>query len=140
MNSSLLVELLSGIRVVKALGLEAAQADRFRELSKVSVQASLRALRAREQINPIIETFSMLGLGLLYHGVTGGAAALGNSVQGMLVGFAILIVFYILGGMGAGDVKLMAAIGAWLGMPLTLYVFFASAVAGGIDAVGLLLV
>ena len=35
-------------------------------------------------------TLPMLALGLLYHGVTGGAAALGDSVQGMLVGFAIL--------------------------------------------------
>jgi prepilin peptidase CpaA len=39
--------------------------------------------------------------------------------------------------MGAGDVKLMAAIGAWLGMPLTFYVFIASSLAAGVYSAGL---
>jgi ABC-type multidrug transport system fused ATPase/permease subunit len=64
-QSSLLVESLSGIRVVKALNLETEQTQRFREISKDLVQSSIKGVRAREQINPIIETFSMLGLGLL---------------------------------------------------------------------------
>ena len=34
------------------------------------------------------------------------------SGKGLLVGFLILLIPYLLGGMGAGDVKLMAAIGA----------------------------
>jgi len=64
-QNSLLVEMLSGIRVVKALNLEQQQTERFRALSKESVRASISGVRARAQINPIIETFSMLGLGLL---------------------------------------------------------------------------
>jgi ABC-type multidrug transport system fused ATPase/permease subunit len=64
-QSSLLVEMLSGIRVVKALNLEAEQTRRFREFSKELVRSNIRSTKAREQINPIIETFSMLGLGLL---------------------------------------------------------------------------
>jgi ATP-binding cassette, subfamily B, bacterial MsbA len=64
-QSSLLVEMLNGIRVVKALNLEAEQTDRFRGFSKELVRASIRSVKAREQINPIIETFSMLGLGML---------------------------------------------------------------------------
>jgi subfamily B ATP-binding cassette protein MsbA len=64
-QSSLLVEMLSGIRIVKALNLEAEQTQRFREFSKQLVRSSVNSARAREQINPIIETFSMLGLGLL---------------------------------------------------------------------------
>ena len=64
-QNSLLIEMLSGIRVVKALGLEKAQAERFRSLSRNLIGAMLRSVRAREQINPVIETFSMLGLGLL---------------------------------------------------------------------------
>jgi prepilin peptidase CpaA len=79
----------------------------------------------------------MLG-GLLFHGITGGRAALGDSALGLLFGFAILLLFYAMGGMGSGDVKLMAAIGAWLGMKLTFYVFIASALAGGVYAVALL--
>src|SRR3954469_2398799 len=64
-QSSLLVEMLSGIRVVKALNLEAEQTKRFRKFSTELVHSTIKSVRAREQINPIIETFSMLGLGLL---------------------------------------------------------------------------
>jgi ABC-type multidrug transport system fused ATPase/permease subunit len=64
-QSSLLVEMLSGIRVVKALNLETEQTQRFRGFSKELVRSSIKSVKAREQINPIIETFSMLGLGLL---------------------------------------------------------------------------
>ena len=64
-QSSLLVEVLSGIRIVKALNLESEQVQRFRGYSKDLVRASIKSVKAREQINPIIETFSMFGLGLL---------------------------------------------------------------------------
>ena len=64
-QNSLLVENLNGIRVVKALNLEDAQANRFRDHSRELIKAMLKSVQAREQINPIIETFSMLGLGLL---------------------------------------------------------------------------
>ena len=55
--------------------------------------------------------------------------------MGILFGFAALIILYLVGGMGAGDVKLMAALGAWLGMPLTFYVFIASSLAAGIYSI-----
>ena len=64
-QSSLLVEMLSGIRVVKALNLEAEQKRRFRGFSKELVRSSIKSVRAREQVNPIIETFAMFGLGML---------------------------------------------------------------------------
>src|SRR5262249_14558706 len=60
--------------------------------------------------------------GLAYHFAAGGVHGLLGSLSGALFGFAVLIVAYAMGGMGAGDVKLMAAIGAWLCMPLTFYV------------------
>jgi prepilin peptidase CpaA len=40
--------------------------------------------------------------------------------------------------MGGGDVKLMAALGAWLGVPFTFYVFIASSLAAGVYALGLI--
>lgn len=64
-QASLLVEMLPGIRVVKALNLEDEQTRRFRNHSKELIRGSLKAVSARYQINPIIETFSMLGMGLL---------------------------------------------------------------------------
>ncbi len=84
-------------------------------------------------------TIPLLVSGLFYNAVVGGWVGLLNSGLGLLFGFTILLLFYMVGGMGAGDVKLMAAIGAWLGMPLTLCVFIASAIAGGIYAVVLML-
>ena len=64
-QSSLLVEMLEGIRVVKAFGLESQQVERFRKLSRELVHYGMKGIRAREQINPIIETVSMIGFGLL---------------------------------------------------------------------------
>jgi prepilin peptidase CpaA len=79
-------------------------------------------------------TLPLLVSGLLYHAFR---AELADSLLGVLFGFAALIVLYIIGGMGSGDVKLMAAVGAWLGMPLTFYVFIASSLAAGVYSIGL---
>ena len=84
-------------------------------------------------------TLPLLASGLLYHGVMGGTSGLVASLLGFLFGFGVLLVLYILGGMGAGDVKFMAALGAWLGMPLTFYIFIASSLAAGVYAVALVL-
>jgi prepilin peptidase CpaA len=84
-------------------------------------------------------TIPLLLSGLAYHGVVGGTGGLQGSLMGLLFGFGVLIVVYAMGGMGAGDVKLMAAVGAWLGMPLTFYVFALSALASGAYAAVLIL-
>ncbi len=52
-----------------------------------------------------------------------GWAGLAEGFLGMLLGFALLIFFYVKGGMGAGDVKALAALGAWLGPLPTLFLF-----------------
>jgi len=79
-------------------------------------------------------TYPLLLAGLAYHGWAEGFPGLGGSLLGTLLGFFILLPFYVLGGMGGGDVKLMAAIGAWLGLPLTFAVFLASSLAAGLYA------
>jgi prepilin peptidase CpaA len=84
-------------------------------------------------------TFPLLLTGLVYHLIAGGMQGFMGSLTGVLAGFAVLFVVYTMGGVGAGDVKLMAAVGAWLGTPLTLYVFAASALASGFYAVVLML-
>lgn len=83
-------------------------------------------------------TVPLLLSGLIYHAATLGWIGLANSTMGFLFGFAILLMFYAMGGMGAGDVKLMAGIGAWLGMIPTFYIFIASALAGGVYALALM--
>lgn len=71
-----------------------------------------------------------LAYGMLSQGWTGLAAALG----GMLLGFGFLILPYIWGGMGAGDVKALSALGAWLGPMSTIYLFCYMGIAGGLMA------
>ncbi len=68
-----------------------------------------------------------------------GWSGVGWSAAGLLTGFAVLILPWLMHGMGAGDVKLMAAIGAWLGPWLTLLCFSVGAVIGGVVAVIMIL-
>ena len=64
-QNSMLVELLTGIRVIKAFSLEAEQLRRFREYSKQLVHHGMKGVQAKELVNPLIEVISMLGLGVL---------------------------------------------------------------------------
>jgi prepilin peptidase CpaA len=77
--------------------------------------------------------------GIGYHIITGGLTGLVFSLVGMAVGFGFFFLFYMMGGMGAGDVKLMAAIGSFLGARDVLYAGAYTAIAGGIYAVILIL-
>lgn len=83
-------------------------------------------------------TFPLLAGGLLYHALHGGTPGLAGSILGALAGFGLMILLYTMGGMGAGDVKFVTALGAWLGLPLTLYVLMAGCIAAGIYAAVLL--
>jgi prepilin peptidase CpaA len=76
--------------------------------------------------------------GLTYNLAGRGLPGLAEGVLGMLLGFALLILPYIWGGTGAGDVKALAALGAWLGPKLTLFFFCYMGIAGGILALGYL--
>lgn len=62
---------------------------------------------------------------------------LGWSLLGTAVGLGLLLPAYAVGGMGAGDVKLMAGIGAWIHVTDTTYSFAVSAILGGLIAVGM---
>jgi prepilin peptidase CpaA len=63
-----------------------------------------------------------------------GLHGLGMALAGVLVGFGVLIVPWLMHGMGAGDVKLIMAIGVWLGPYLTFLSFCVGAIVGGIIA------
>lgn len=62
----------------------------------------------------------------------GGLAGLGDGFAGLVFGLAILSPFYVLGGMSAGDVKLMGVTGAILGAHGAIVAGFATLVAGGL--------
>jgi len=84
---------------------------------------------------PNILTFGTALCAGLLHIWTEGGPGLGLSVAGWFVGVAIFFPFFALGGMGAGDVKLVGAIGACLGPTGALYVALGAALAGGAVAV-----
>ena len=62
------------------------------------------------------------------------------SMLGTVVGLALLLPAYAIGGMGAGDVKLLAGVGAWAWGTVTLYAFCVSAIVGGLIALVMVLV
>lgn len=62
-------------------------------------------------------------------------AGVWTALGGVLVGFGVLIGPWLIHGMGAGDVKLMAAIGAWFGPAMTLWAFVVGAIFGAVIAI-----
>ncbi len=84
-------------------------------------------------------TLPAMSAGITYHFCSTGIQGLGFSAAGLIVGFSLFLVFYIMGGMGAGDIKLMGALGALLGPGDILLAASFTAIAGGIYASALLL-
>jgi prepilin peptidase CpaA len=80
-------------------------------------------------------TGTLLCLGLVLQFAIGGWSALGQAALGALVGLAILLPLYVLRAMGAGDVKLLAALGALLGPHWALVAGIYTLIAGGVLAV-----
>lgn len=84
-------------------------------------------------------TFPFIITGWVVSGVTLGWPGLGLSLLGTVIGLALLLPAYSVGGMGAGDVKLLAGVGAWMHGSHTFYAFAFSAVVGAVLAVGMVL-
>ncbi len=84
-------------------------------------------------------TFPMVLSGLVYQTYMGGLEGLGFGLWGMTVGLLTLLPLYSVGGMGAGDVKLMAGIGAWLGAAVIFNCFIVTVIVGAIMAVAMVL-
>src|SRR5262245_11919146 len=85
-------------------------------------------------------TFPMIVSGWVYSALYSpyaGWEGLMYSLIGTAVGLALLMPAYAIGGMGAGDVKLLAGIGAWVWGTVTLWAFAVSAIVGGVIAIGM---
>lgn len=80
-------------------------------------------------------TFPMVLTGLVYQTIAYGWTGCQASLLGIACGLACLLPLYSIGGMGAGDVKLMAGIGAWLGVATTWNSFLVTVVVGALMAV-----
>ncbi|MGQ9513287.1 A24 family peptidase, partial [Thermodesulfitimonas sp.] len=74
--------------------------------------------------------FPAIIFAFLYRGLTGGWASLWEGIAGLGAGVALLLPAYVAGGVGAGDVKLLGAVGACGGPEFALYTFLAGALLG----------
>ena len=80
-------------------------------------------------------TYTLILGGLAHSLTTPAVVGIGGSLLGMLAGFSLTFVFFAVGAMGGGDVKLLTGVGAWLGPVGVVMVFVVEAVVGMIQAV-----
>ena len=104
----------------------------FMILLSVLLTAAVTDLRAYRIPNWL--TFPAMGIGLLGNGWVNGVEGLIVSVQGLGLGISLFVFFYVMGGMGAGDVKLFAAVGSFLGPVGLVNVAVLSGLIGGVYA------
>lgn len=95
----------------------------------VAIAACITDVRARRI--PNVLTVGAAAVALAYAGITDGWAGMGWAAAGWAVGLSVFLPIFLLHGLGGGDVKLMAALGAWLGPMSIVWVGLLAAIAGG---------
>lgn len=98
----------------------------------IAAFAAVWDLRTRKIPNWLTFPAMLLGIGVMTW--QNGLPGLISSIGGLLLGVALLFLFFLIGGMGAGDVKLLGAIGALQGGHFVWFTFLYGAVAGGVIA------
>ena len=79
-------------------------------------------------------TYPLIAAGWIYSTAVGGWGGLGWSVAATFFGLGLLFGLHLIGGMGAGDVKLLAGIAAFVHIEHTWYIFVATTIVGAIIA------
>lgn len=85
---------------------------------------------------PNVLTATAIASGFLAHVILPGGHGALAALLGFAAGLAAFFPFFALGGMGGGDVKLMAALGTWIGWSPILWTALYGSVAGGVIAIG----
>jgi len=103
----------------------------------IGVLATAEDLHRRQISNKTTAAAFALGLGAqsALHGIRGA----GDALVGTFLGFVVFFIFFLLGGMGAGDIKLMAGFGAVLGAAQILTAAYLTAIVGAVFALFYLL-
>jgi prepilin peptidase CpaA len=105
----------------------------FAVLAAGLLVATVVDLRTRRIPNLLTGTMVGAGLGLAAFGL--GGISVGAAVLGCVIGLVLMLPGFALGATGAGDVKLMAAVGSLLGPLVVVYAVLYTALAGGVLAV-----
>jgi len=98
----------------------------------LAVIGSVTDLRSRRIPNHLVATGLALGLALNVQAA--GFGGIASSLAGGVLGFTLFLPIFALGGMGGGDVKLMAAFGSLVGPIGVLRIALAAVLAGGLLA------
>lgn len=93
-----------------------------------SLAAAVWDLRQRRIPNAL--TLPLLGGGLIYSAWVGGLSGAAGSAGACLLAALPFVILFVYAGGGAGDAKLMGAIGAWLGISQTVVVLLAVVIIG----------
>ena len=101
-------------------------------LASGALAATVIDIRTRRIPTVLTATMACSGVALAAGGVSG--VSLLASLAGLALGFALMLPGHALGATGAGDVKLMAAVGAMVGPATVLSAFAFTAIAGGVMA------
>jgi prepilin peptidase CpaA len=98
--------------------------------------ASVTDIRSHRIPNRLILPATLAGLGLNI--IPAGARGLLFSIEGLFLGMGLFIIFYLMGSMGAGDVKLMGAVGSMLGPHMVFMAALCTVLMGGIYALAVI--
>jgi len=99
----------------------------------VAICAAIIDVKSRRIPNRL--TYSAMVAGVVSHGILYGSKGLLLSIEGWLMFGGVFLLFYVVRAMGAGDVKLAAAVGSIVGVSATLPVMLATAWAGAALAI-----
>ena len=107
-------------------------------LLAVVLTAAVFDIRSRRIPNWVSVTGAVLGIALNWF-LADALAGAWYSLKGLLLGFGVYLVLYVLRAMGAGDVKLMGAVGSLVGAANWFAIFIITAILGGVAALVLVL-
>jgi prepilin peptidase CpaA len=105
-------------------------------LASVLLVAGLTDLRSCKIPNWL--TISAMAGGLFSHSLLNGLSGLMFSAKGLGLGLAMFLILYVVGGMGAGDVKLLAAVGSFIGAEGVLSAGIVAMLLGGLYAIAMM--
>ncbi len=88
---------------------------------------------------PNLLTYPFIVSGWAYSLYAFGWQGLLWSLAATALGMSVLLLFYSIGGMGSGDVKLMAGVGAWIYWTNTYYCIIGFAIVGAVMAIAMML-
>lgn len=140
----LVVELLTGVLFVWCFAILGFGLALFKAMLLLTFLIVITFIDLEQQLilDRVVVALTCAGVAvnLAYHDLAGSVSYLGM-FGGALLGGGVMLLIAVLsrGGMGGGDIKFMAALGAWFGPQLTLLVLFLASFIGGLGSVVVLL-